>query len=243
MKKEKAKQQRYDLCTKYLSELSSASSLMELLELHKRMWKEGIQHNNIGPNEYGMFRTKDIASMKPSEVFLGNIYGLWTAPLSDWIGSRDERVITNQYRQHLSSNVDWLRSLVYDNGIDRHKIEKAIAADAPEWAKITDVNILDKEMRIDKLIEFSYRSDGVLGKSNLLLMTLPGKTDLLFVPKNWHRGEHVPSIYKIDRIGQWKDLGYKDRIVSLSKGLLSRDISVKPINDNESKSQQSRLKR
>ena len=71
MKNEKAKQQRYDLCTKYLSELSSAGSLMELLELHKRMWKEGIQHNNIGPNEYGMFRTKDIASMEPSEVFLG----------------------------------------------------------------------------------------------------------------------------------------------------------------------------
>ena len=240
---ERQKQQRYDLCTRYLSEISKADSLMGLLEVHKRMWADGIRHSNIGPNEFGIFRTDDIATMRPSEVFLGNIYGLWTAPLSEWIGSKDEHIITEQYRHHLSSNVDWLRSLVFDNGLDREKIERAIAADAPDWAKISDVRILDKEMKVDKLLEFTYNADGIQGRSNAILMTIFPKTDMLLVPNNWHRGEHVGSIYKIDRIGQWKDLGYKDRLVSLKKDLLSRGITVKPANEDMANRQQPRLKR
>lgn len=243
MMNERQKQQRYDLCTRYLSEISKADSLMGLLEVHKRMWADGIRHSNIGPNEFGIFRTDDIATMRPSEVFLGNIYGLWTAPLSEWIGSKDEHIITEQYRHHLSSNVDWLRSLVFDNGLDREKIERAIAADAPDWAKISDVRILDKEMKVDKLLEFTYNADGIQGRSNAILMTIFSKTDMLLVPKNWHRGEHVGSIYKIDRIGQWKDLGYKDRLVSLKKDLLSRGITVKPANEDMANRQQPRLKR
>ena len=240
---ERQKQQRYDLCTRYLSEISKADSLMGLLEVHKRMWADGIRHSNIGPNEFGIFRTDDIATMRPSEVFLGNIYGLWTAPLSEWIGSKDEHIITEQYRHHLSSNVDWLRSLVFDNGLDREKIERAIAADAPDWAKISDVRILDKEMKVDKLLEFTYNADGIQGRSNAILMTIFPKTDMLLDPKNWHRGEHVGSIYKVDRIGQWKDLGYKDRLVSLKKDLLSRGITVKPANEDMTNRQQPRLKR
>lgn len=240
---EKQKQQRYDLCTRYLSEISKADSLMGLFDLHKRMWSEGIRHSNIGPNEFGIFRTNDISTMKPSEVFLGNVYGLWTAPLSEWVGTKDEHIIREQYRNHLSSNVEWLRSLIYDNGLDRCKIEKTIAADAPSWAKITDVRIVDKEMRVDKLLEFTYNANGIQGRSNAILMTIFPKTDMLLVPKDWHRGEHVGSIYKIDKIGKWKDLGYKDRIVSLKKDLLSRRITIKPANEDVSNKQQPRLKR
>lgn len=215
MKDEKEKQNRYDLCSRYLSEISKAGTLVELLLLHRKLWSEGIQHRNIGPDEYGMFRTSDIPTMSPSQVYLGGIYGLWTAPLSEWIGTKDERIILEQYRNHLTSNVDWLRSLIFDNGIDRGKIERTIAADAPEWAGITDVRILDKEMRDDKLLEFTYRSNGVEGKSNLIVMTISPKTDLLLVPKNWHRGEHVSNKFHVGRIDQWKDLGYRNRIVSI----------------------------
>ena len=240
---EKQKQQRYDLCTKYLSEISNAGSLMDLFDIHKRMWAEGLRHANIGPDEFGMFRTDDILMMKPSEVYLGNVYGLWTAPLNEWIGTKDEHIIREQYRNHLSSNVDWLRSLVYDNGLDRAKIEKAIAADAPDWAGISDVRIVDKEMKPDKLLEFTYKANGVQGRSNAIIMTILPKTDMLLVPKNWYRGEHVGSIYRIDKIGQWKDLGYKDRIVSLKKDLLSKEISVKPVAEETANKQQARLKR
>lgn len=243
MMNKKQKQQRYDLCTRYLSEISKAESLMNLFNIHKQMWAEGLRHANIGPDEFGMFRTNDISSMKPSEVFLGNVYGLWTAPLNEWIGTKDEHIIRNQYRNHLSSNVDWLRSLVYDNGLDRAKIERTIAADAPDWAGITDVRIVDKEMKVDKLLEFTYKSNGVEGRSNAILMTISPKTDMLLVPKNWHRGEHVGNIYRIDKISQWKDLGYKDRIVSLKKDLLSKGITIKPVTDETANKQQARLKR
>ena len=243
MMTEKQKQHRYDLCTRYLSEISKADSLMGLFDIHKRMWAEGVRHANIGPNEFGMFRTNDITSMKPSEVFLGNVYGLWTAPLNEWIGTKDEHIIREQYRNHLSSNVDWLRSLVFDNGLDRAKIERTIAADAPDWAKITDVRIADKEMKVDKLLEFTYKANGVPGRSNAILMTILPKTDMLLVPKNWHRGEYVGNIYRIDRIGQWKDLGYKDRLVSLKKDLLGKGITVKPVNEEMANKQQPRLKR
>ena len=240
---EKQKQQRYDLCTRYLSEISKADSLMGLFDLHKQMWAEGIRHANIGPNEFGIFRTNDIPTMKPSEVFLGNVYGLWTAPLNEWIGTKDEHIIREQYRNHLSSNLEWLRSLVYDNGLDRAKIERTIAADAPEWAKVTDVKIIDKEIKVDKLLEFTYKSNGTEGRSNALVVTIPPKTDLLLVPKNWHRGEHVGNIYKVDRIGQWRDLGYKDRVVSLKKDLFSKGITIKPVGEEQSSKQKNGLKR
>lgn len=240
---EKQKQQMYDLCTRYLSEISKADSLMGLFDLHKRMWAEGIRHANIGPNEFGMFRTDNISAMKPSEVFLGNVYGLWTAPLNEWVGTRDEHIIKEQYRSHLSSNVDWLRSLIYDNGLDRAKIERTIAADAPDWARVTDVRIVDKEMKNDKLLEFTYNANGNQGRSNAIIVTLPPKTDMLLVPKDWHRGEHVGNIYKIDKIGKWKDLGYKDRVVSLKKNLLSQGITIKPVNEDLTNKQQPRLKR
>ena len=216
---------------------------MGLFDLHKQMWAEGIRHANIGPNEFGIFRTDDIPTMKPSEVFLGNVYGLWTAPLNEWFGTKDEHIIREQYRNHLSSNLEWLRSLVYDNGLDRAKIERTIASDAPEWAKVTDVKIIDKEIKVDKLLEFTYKSNGTEGRSNALVVTIPPKTDLLLVPKNWYRGEHVGNIYKVDRIGQWRDLGYKDRVVSLKKDLLSKGITIKPVGEEQSSKQKNGLKR
>ena len=65
-------------------QIVNAKGLLPLLNIHKEMWTAGLQNSNIGPNEYGMFRTKDIATMKPEEVFLGNIYGLWTIPVTEW---------------------------------------------------------------------------------------------------------------------------------------------------------------
>lgn len=237
------KQGRYDLCTRYLADLSKAGSLMGLLDIHKKLWNDGIRHRNIGPDEFGMFRTGDIATMSPSQVFLGNVYGLWTAPLSEWIGTKDERIILEQYRNHLMTNVDWLRSLIFDNGLDRAKIERTIASDAPEWAGITDVRVLDKEMRDNKLMEFTYKANGTSGKSNLIVMTISPKTDLLLVPRNWHRGEHISSKFHVGRIGQWKDLGFKDRIVSIKKNLLDKGFSVRPAEEKVNKSKQSQLKR
>ena len=103
-----------------LDEVKNSSSLYELLDIHKKAWEIGFRNMNLGPCEYGMFRTKDILYMNPSEVFLGGIYGLnthtifyWEQHSSDPIGPNgfglDEKItiyslILDQYRKHLFSN-------------------------------------------------------------------------------------------------------------------------------------------
>ena len=101
--------------------LSDSESLTELFHLHKEMWREGFRNKNLGPDEYGMFRTKDIETMTPSEVFLGDIYGLWTYSITDWENSKDGlfgpncygieptmpviQLLVNQYKKLLLSNL------------------------------------------------------------------------------------------------------------------------------------------
>lgn len=103
-----------------LDELKNSSSLYELLDIHKKAWEIGFRNKNLGPCDYGMFRTKDILHMDSSEVFLGGIFGLFTRSLYYWenhpldcIGSNgfglDEKItiyslILAQYKNHLLSN-------------------------------------------------------------------------------------------------------------------------------------------
>lgn len=92
----------------FIQKLECAETLEEVFNLHKDMWTKGIQHQNFGPDPYGMFRTKDISSMTKDEVFLGNIYGLFTKPLSFWAETPDTKeykIVLNQYKYHLISNL------------------------------------------------------------------------------------------------------------------------------------------
>ena len=62
----------------------------------------------ICPDKYGMFRTKDISTMDPSEVFLGDIEGLWTHSLSYWLTCCDEAavaIVTKQYYKQVLSGI------------------------------------------------------------------------------------------------------------------------------------------
>lgn len=108
-----------------LKEISHADTLEGLLRLHKKAWKQGYQNANIGPCSYGMFRTENIETMKPEEVFLGNIYGLFTKNIPFWEARKEDNygvngfgikpetklynIIVEQYRKHLISNI---RSIV-----------------------------------------------------------------------------------------------------------------------------------
>ncbi len=105
--------------------LERCDSLLKMLAIHKDMWGSGFRNKNIGPDDCGMFRTKDILSMGPGEVFLGDIYGLWTFPIPEWEnqknaiygangfginpGTTTYELILGQYRRHLQSN---LRAIV-----------------------------------------------------------------------------------------------------------------------------------
>lgn len=73
--------------------VSGATSLLELLKIHKEMWNEGIQNEELGPDQFGMFRTESISGMKPEEVFLGDIWGLNTKSIPFWEECKNEEKI------------------------------------------------------------------------------------------------------------------------------------------------------
>ena len=101
--------------------LERCDSLLKMVAIHKDMWNSGFQNKNIGPDKYGYFRTKSIPDMKPDDVYLGDIYGLFTFPIPEWEnnwnalygangfginpGTRTYDLILQQYRQHLKSNL------------------------------------------------------------------------------------------------------------------------------------------
>ena len=67
-----------------INAVEKCDSLEELLSIHKEAWIVGFQNENLGPDKYGMFRTESIPTMKPEEVFLGGIWGLFTHAIPFW---------------------------------------------------------------------------------------------------------------------------------------------------------------
>ena len=121
------RQHLLDVADGLIHDVENGKTLTEMVTLHKRIWSEGFRNRNIGPDDCGMFRTKDIADMKPEEVFLGNIFGLWTFPIPKWEESRKSKetfgcngfgidphlkvydVIMEQYKGVLLSNVKCIK--------------------------------------------------------------------------------------------------------------------------------------
>ncbi len=95
----------------FIPKVKSAKSLRELFTLHIQLWATGVRHSNFGPDQYGIFRTQDILKMTPDEVFLGNICGLFTKPMSFWENTTDEdskQIVTSQYKHLLLSNLEYM---------------------------------------------------------------------------------------------------------------------------------------
>ena len=103
---------------KALTSLNNCADLLDLLSLHKSLGNVlNLNSNrNLGPCEYGMFRTKDISTMSGNEVYLGNIYGLNTLSLNTWLksgNSEDISIVFHQYRNHLESNLKCMTEIKY----------------------------------------------------------------------------------------------------------------------------------
>lgn len=110
-------------------DLRKANNLSELINIHKFAWKYGYQNSNLGPCYYGMFRTNDIMSMTDDDVYLGNIYGLFTKNVRYWNEHIDDRygvngfglnpemnlydLILGQYKELLNSNITELYYKAY----------------------------------------------------------------------------------------------------------------------------------
>ena len=73
----------------YFSKLDSfKGGLYDLFYFHKGLAEKFPDLINkvpsVCPDKYGVFRTKDIATMSPDDVFLGGICGLFTFNITTW---------------------------------------------------------------------------------------------------------------------------------------------------------------
>lgn len=77
-------------------------------------WLTKIGNANLGPDKYGMFRTKDINFMTIDEVYIGGIYGLNTLTIEQWEDCKEEPYDSEQtcygiilcaYKRLLKSNI------------------------------------------------------------------------------------------------------------------------------------------
>lgn len=90
----------------YLLLLPTVNDLHQLFDIHKALAKEGLTNNEaLCPDKYGVFRTQHIETMDENEVYLGNIHGLFTLPLPQWVGSEEEPIIVNQYKRLIESGL------------------------------------------------------------------------------------------------------------------------------------------
>lgn len=68
------------------------------MNIHKFAWLIGYRNKNLGPCEFGMFQTKDIATMTSDEVYLGGgRTGLNTENIVFWEIHRNETWGDNGY--------------------------------------------------------------------------------------------------------------------------------------------------
>lgn len=58
---------------------------------------------------YGIFRAKTLDDCRMSDIYLGNIYGLWTNPLNYWIKTSDKEaatLVTEQFKEALINTLN-----------------------------------------------------------------------------------------------------------------------------------------
>lgn len=110
-KKDAIAELEHQICqlNKFKCELMSHHTLEDTFKIHRQLGTMDLAWSPaICPDKYGMFRTSNIADMSMDEVFLGDIYGLWTHTLTYWSSCQDEDAkskITNQYYQQVLSGI------------------------------------------------------------------------------------------------------------------------------------------
>lgn len=58
---------------------------------------------------YGIFRAKTLDDCRISDIYLGNIYGLWTNPLNYWVKTSDKEaatLVTEQFKEVLINTLN-----------------------------------------------------------------------------------------------------------------------------------------
>lgn len=110
-RKDEINKLEHQICqlNKFKGELMSHHTLEDTFKVHRQLGAMHLAWNHaICPDKYGMFRTSNIATMSTDEVFLGDIYGLWTHSLTYWLSSKNDEavsIVTNQYYEQVLSGI------------------------------------------------------------------------------------------------------------------------------------------
>ena len=98
----------------WLTKIGNANTLIECMTLHKYIWRQGFKNTNLGPDKYGMFRTKDINFMNTNEVYIGGFNGLKILTIEEWEECKKElydseqtcySFILSSYKALLKANI------------------------------------------------------------------------------------------------------------------------------------------
>ena len=92
----------------YLSKIEYANSLEELYCIFREITKSLDVSFILNP--YGMFRAKSLENCRTTDIYLGDINGLWTFTLNGWMGTKDDmearKIVTNQFREALINTLN-----------------------------------------------------------------------------------------------------------------------------------------
>lgn len=177
--------------------METPESLYSLMNIHKAMWREGLRHEALGPDRYGMFRTDRIEDMILSDIHLGGIDGIPARSAQEFEyqgfkyanqnGSPDAsnhtdsyRTVCRQYRDHLASVLREMRSNIYDHGFSREEICASIEAGCGKLypdAQVSGVRILDRSIEDGKIVNVMFnRGD------DSIMSSLAIKGGIIYLP-------------------------------------------------------------
>ena len=145
-----------------------------------------------------------------------------------------------QYREHLISNVKQQQSLVYDSGLCRDSICKAIADASGGKVDVGLVRILDSSMEMNRLQNFIFMIDGQRRTSNFVVASGGPKTDLLLLPKDWMKGQAVTSAFRVHEIPVWKDHRFPEFNFKVSRENIAGKLKTSFSRENENIQKQSK---
>lgn len=103
----------------YLNELEETVEYDwdKLISVHKLLAKDDVLPKNCDVDEYGMIRAESIDQISKDNIYLGNIYGLWTFPIRTWETCTDEQskhLVWRQYYTLLYSNLQALHGKMFN---------------------------------------------------------------------------------------------------------------------------------
>lgn len=126
----------YHLAEEMRQMIRETSTLAETIHAHQCIYKNGYCNDQTSPCEWGMFRCDSIENLNMNNLYLGNIYGLFTKPGCYWENHKEDtygvdsygikadtllyNIVLNQYKNVLINAVS---EIAWKTGIEISKLK------------------------------------------------------------------------------------------------------------------------